>query len=481
MHQKPQIPFMKKTRLATLGTFVAFNLLSCSTTKQEETERTMAFTGATGEVKLMTVDPGHFHAALVQKTMYDQVHPTVHVYAPDAADVQDHLSRLEGYNQRAESPTAWQLEVYKGPDFFERMLQQKPGNVVVLAGNNQKKTDYIKASVEAGLHVLADKPMAIDTDDFAQLQEAFALAEQNNVLLYDIMTERFEISTLLQKEFSQLPAVFGQLQKGTPQDPAITKESVHHFFKFVSGSPIKRPAWFFDVTQQGEGIVDVTTHLVDLVQWAAFPEQKINYQNDIRITNARRWPTTLTPAQFRRVTHLSAHPAYLAPNLGPDSALSVFANGEINYTLKDVHAKVSVIWNYEAPAGAGDTHFSVMKGSKANLVIRQGKEQQYKPELYIEPVPGADLAAFEREVQTGVATIAAKYPGVGVERQGNSWRVLIPAEYHNGHEAHFGQVTERFLQYLTAGKLPDWEVPNMLAKYYTTTRALEMAKQEQAK
>lgn len=472
---------MKKTTFATLGTYMVFNLLSCSTTKQEETDNVMAFTGATGEVKLMTVDPGHFHSALVQKTMFDQVHPTVHVFAPAGGDVQDHLNRLEGYNQRAENPTSWKMEVYEGPDFFEQMLEQKPGNVVVLAGNNQKKTDYIKASVEAGLHVLADKPMAIDTEGFEQLKEAFAIAERNNVLLYDIMTERHEITSMLQKEFSQLPAVFGQLQKGTPQDPAVTKESVHHVFKFVSGNPIKRPAWFFDVTQQGEGIVDVTTHLVDLVQWAAFPEQKINYQNDVRIINARRWPTSLTPAQFRRVTHLTSHPAYLAPNLGPDSLLNVFSNGEINYTLKDVHAKVSVIWNFEAPEGAGDTHFSVMKGSKANLVIRQGEEQQYKPELYLEPVPGADLAAFEQEVQAGVGALAVKYPGISVERQGDIWHVLIPAEYHNGHEAHFGQVAEKFLQYLTAGELPAWEVPNMLAKYYTTTKALEMAKQNQPK
>jgi predicted dehydrogenase len=466
---------------ATAVSLITAGLLACSSTKQEETEKTMAFTGEAGEVRLMTVDPGHFHAALVQKTMYNQVHPMVHVFAPEGGDVQDHLNRIEGYNKRADSPTSWQMEVYTGPDFFQKMLDEQPGNVVVLAGNNQKKTDYIKASVNAGLHVLADKPMAIDTDDFEQLKEAFAIAGQNNVLLYDIMTERYEITSMLQKEFSQLPALFGQLQKGTPEDPAVTKESVHHFFKYVSGSPIKRPAWFFDVTQQGEGIVDVTTHLVDLVQWACFPEQKINYQNDIRLINARRWPTSLSPAQFRRVTHLQSHPDYLAPTLGPDSMLNVFANGEINYTLKGVHAKVSVIWNYEAPEGAGDTHYSIMKGSKANLVIRQGAEQKYKPELYIEPVPGADLAAFEQELQTGVAALAAKFPGIGMERQGSIWRVTVPAEYHNGHEAHFGQVTERFLQYLTAGKLPDWEVPNMLAKYYTTTRALEMAKQGQAK
>ena len=48
----------------------------------------------------------------------------------------------------------------------------------------------------------------------------------------------------------------------------------------------------------------------------------------------------------------------------------------------------------------------------------------------------------------------------------------IPAKYRVGHEAHFGQVTEHFLDYLKEGKLPDWEVPNMLAKYYTTTSAL---------
>jgi hypothetical protein len=41
------------------------------------------FTGAEGEVHLITLDPGHFHAALVQKSMYPQVCPIVHVYAPE--------------------------------------------------------------------------------------------------------------------------------------------------------------------------------------------------------------------------------------------------------------------------------------------------------------------------------------------------------------------------------------------------------------
>ena len=44
-------------------------VFSCqpSTEKKETTEMSKEkFTGAKGEVKIMTLDPGHFHAALVQ-------------------------------------------------------------------------------------------------------------------------------------------------------------------------------------------------------------------------------------------------------------------------------------------------------------------------------------------------------------------------------------------------------------------------------
>ena len=194
--------------------------------------------------RLMTLDPGHFHAALVQKMMLDEVDSVVYVFAPEGSDVQDHLARIKGFNTRAEDPTNWVEEVYYGPDFFEKMIEQKPGNIMVVSGNNAKKTDYIKNTVQAGINVLADKPMVITADKFDMLVEAFDLAKQNDVLLYDIMTERYEITTMIQKAMSQEQEVFGTLEKGTLENPAVTKESVHHFFKYVSGSPIKRPAWF---------------------------------------------------------------------------------------------------------------------------------------------------------------------------------------------------------------------------------------------
>jgi len=427
------------------------------------------------EVQLITLAPGHFHAALVQKTSYPQVCKDVFVYAPEGNELKDHLKRIEGYNTRAESPTAWAQIVYTGPDFLEKMLSEKKGNVMITAGNNGQKTAYLKAALSAGLHVLADKPMAITVDNFNMLSECFEIARKNGVLLYDIMTERFEITTILQKEFSMIPGVYGEQLLGTPDNPGILKESVHHFLKTVSGSPLIRPAWFFDVEQQGNGIVDVTTHLVDLVMWGCFPGQSIDYKKDVELIDANRWTTPISRAEFQKVTGMDVFPDYLKKDLR-DDVLHVYSNGDMTFKIKGVCAKLGVIWNYSFPEGGGDTHYSVMKGSKSHLIIEQGKAQGYKPVLTIKAVKGVDL---EKELSEAIKTIAAKYPGVALlKQQEGVWTVDIPASYHNGHEAHFGQVTENFLKFLAEGALPEWEVPNMITKYYITTHTLELAKKK---
>lgn len=427
-------------------------------------------------VRILTLDPGHFHAALVQKSMYDQVDTLVHVYAPEGPDLQLHLGRINGFNSRTDAPTKWNEAVYTGTDFFEKMIEEKAGNVVVLSGNNLKKTEYISRSLNAGLNVLADKPMIIDAKDFETLKQSFETAGKNKLLLYDIMTERYEITTMLQREFSLLPDVFGTLEEGTPDNPSVTKESIHHFFKYVSGSILTRPPWFMDVSQQGEGIVDVTTHLVDLVQWECFPDQIIDYQKDIQINKAVRSATSMTLGEFKAITKLTGFPDYMKKDVEQDSILNIYSNGEIHYKLKNVHAKVSVIWNYQAPAGAGDTHYSIMRGTKANLIIKQGAEQQYKPALYIQSLDKRD--DVESIINAQIEKLQSTYPGIGVVKAGDLWEVTIPEKYKEGHEAHFGRVMEKFLEYLEKGNMPRWEVPNMLARYYTTTKAQELARQK---
>jgi predicted dehydrogenase len=315
--------------------------------------------------------------------------------------------------------------------------------------------------------------MAIDTEDFGKLLACFETAKQNSVTLYDIMTERFEITSILQKEFSLIPNLYGEQLPGTPDDPAVVKESVHHFAKTVSGTTLQRPPWYFDVKQQGEGITDVATHLVDLVQWTLFPNQIIDYQQDIDLIDAKHWTTPLSNSQFKEVTGYGDFPDYLADHISNDS-LYVYSNGEILYSIKGVHAKVSVIWNYVYPEGGGDTHFSSMKGSRATLSIRQGAAQNYIPRLFI-----ALNGSTENDLYDAVQLVAQKYPGIELKQADHTeWEITIPDTYRNGHEAHFAQVTENFLTYIQTG-LPQWEVPNMIAKYYVTTRALEIAQQSE--
>ncbi|HEY1869680.1 MAG TPA: putative oxidoreductase C-terminal domain-containing protein, partial [Chitinophagaceae bacterium] len=376
-------------------------------------------------------------------------------------------------NSRIEDPTHWKEEVYAGNDFFEKMIKEKKGNVVVLSGNNEKKSEYILQSLQNGFNVLADKPMAIDSNGFQQLKQAFDVAQKNNLLLYDIMTERFEITTILQRELSMMPEIFGELQTGTENDPSVVKENTHYFYKYVSGNVVTRPPWFFDVSQQGEGIVDVMTHLVDLVQWECFPGQSIDYTKDIRVNSAKHWTTDLGLSEFKTLTAVDRFPSYLKPNVVNDTMLKIFSNGEIDYTLKGVHVKTTTVWNYRSEKNTGDLYYALMKGTKSNLIIRQGEEEKYQPTLYIEPIE--NNKEYENALMEKLKAIQSKYPGVDLKKNDKGWLVIIPQQYKEGHEEHFARVTKNFLSYLKNKNMPSWEIPGMLAKYYTTTKALELA------
>ena len=427
-------------------------------------------------VRLITLDPGHFHAALVQKSMYADIDSVVSVYAPAGPDVQSHLDKINAYNTRPKDPTHWVEHVYTGPDYLQKMIADKAGNTVILAGNNREKTTYIMQSLQAGFNVLGDKPMVIDDSAFGLLRQAFDTATAHRHILYDIMTERYEITSILQRELAALPAVYGTQEKGSPAHPGIVASSVHRWYKYVSGNALTRPAWFFDVSQQGEGIVDVMTHLVDLVQWAAFPDQTLDYTKDIRVDGARHWTTDLTLSQFKTITRLDTFPDFLRKTLtgAGDTVLKVYADGEIDYRLKDVYVRTTATWTYKAPTGADDTYASAMRGSKASLLIVQDSAQQYHSTLYIEPV--SKDPSYEQTLTTGFAGLQAKYPGIALKKEGTRWEVVIPDSYKEGHEAHFARVTQKFLEYVKNNDMPAWEVPNMIAKYYTTTKGLALAR-----
>jgi predicted dehydrogenase len=421
------------------------------------------------EISLMVVDPGHFHAALVQKEMYPNLSPEVQVYAPVGPDLVDYLMRIARFNSRKAQPTHWRLEVHACPDFLERMRHERNGNVAIFSGRNRGKVQQISAAIDAGINVLADKPLIIRREDLPVLEAALNAADERGLVLYDMSAARQQTITGLTRLLRDDPEVFGEPVAGTRSAPGVTATSVHHIMKQVAGVPNLRPPWFFDIAQQGESLADVGTHLVDRVHSTLFPEQAIDYRTEISLYAASRWPTIVNSAQFRQVTGEAGWPTYLEPSVRAD-ALDYFCNTRVHYEIRGVHVSLETRWNWEAEVG-DDTHTACYRGNRAQLELRQGAAEEYRSELYVVPV--ADIAAaLERRIMA----LQTAYPGLGLAKLGREWRVTVPDALRIGHEAHFAQLTRHFLDHVEhRHPLSAWEKPNTLAKYYVCTEGVAMS------
>lgn len=427
-------------------------------------------------LRLMTLEPGHFHAALLQKEMQPDLAPQVDVYATPAPDLAAHLARIAQFNTRTNHPTRWQEQVHTNRDPLALMLAERPGQVVIVAGNNRAKIDHLQAIVGAGLHVLADKPWIIEPADFPKLAATLATAETNRVVAYDAMTQRFEITCRLPRELVNTPGIFGELITGSATDPAVEMTSRHYLLKQVAGVPLLRPPWYFDLHQQGEALADVGTHLADLVPWTIFPDQALNYRTDIQLVAATRWPTPITLAEFQLVTGTPAFPDYLQPAVHAGT-LDYYANNSVTYQLRRKYIRLKVEWGFAPPPGSKDAEFARFRGTLSRIEVRQGTAENYLAQVYIIPNPAESRAAIGQALAAKVAELQTTFPGLAVLDQDDRWELQIPEALRIGHEAHFARLTRQFLDYVHHPEsLPAWEKPNLLAKYYLTTAGLELAR-----
>jgi len=344
--------------------------------------------------------------------------------------------------------------------------------VVVMAGHNGGKIGKIHASLEAGLNVLVDKPWIIDARDFPALESALALADQKGLIAYDLMTERYEITRIVQRALVNDPAVFGQVVPADPEHPAVFMENVHTIYNTVNGVPSLRPPFFFDIHDQGVGLTDVGTHLVDLVQWTLFPNQAISYQDDIKVQRGQRWSTPITAAQFQKVTGgAAAFPSALAPYVQGDR-LDYQCNNQVDYTIRGVQVRLKTVWVWEPRAG-DDPPQAFFRGTKARVELR---ETNHRPEVFVVPSDPGQSAAVTEAVRRRIANLAESYPGLGTETAGSDVLISIPDGLRQGLGAHLGQVAAEFLTYRRSPKsMPAWERPNMLAKYFVTTTGAKIS------
>jgi len=419
---------------------------------------------------LVVVDPGHFHATLVQQQMYPGLSALVRVYAPLSPDLIDYLSRIARYNRRPQAATDWRLDVHAGCDFLDRMRDEPPGGVAIFSGRNRGKIERIIAALETGLHVLADKPAIIEPVDLPRLDAALILANERRLVLADMMTGRHNTLVQLLRALRSDPEVFGDPVPGTRDEPGVVLSGVHYLRKVVAGLPNPRPAWYFDITEQGEGLADTGVHLADRVHETLFPEQSLDWQRDIEILTASRWPTVVSLVQFRELTGESGWPEDLAPWIRGDG-LEYFCNGRVDYRVRGIHVRLEVRWDWQAAQG-DDTHHALYRGTRCRLAVRQGPAEQFRPELYV--LPDDDIGAA---LQRWIEALQPSYPGIAVEALGSEWRIMIPASLRITHDAAFAAFTHRFLAHVAdPASLPPRARANLLAKYQVTIGAVALSR-----
>ena len=416
---------------------------------------------------LVILNPGHFHAALTLRERHALIDDDIHVFAEDGPDVDNFVRLVHAFNVRPVNPTRWTLYVYRGADYLEKLLAQRPGEVVIIAGRNNEKLPLIHLLHAQGFLILGDKPWLIESGQVGLLREVTSAAP----LAMDIMTERHEIANRLQKALMQQAGLFGELRVDGDQ-PAIAIRSVHHLYKMVNGRPLQRPAWYFDPAAQGEGITDVTTHLVDLVQWMTGERTRINYERDVDQLAARQWRTDIPRNIFSRITGLEDFPEILRDQV-VDGALQYLCNAALSYRLRGIPVEIETLWGLEEPQGGGDLHRAILRGSKADLIVDQGPETGFQTTLTVNPVDSG--GAYAKVLRDAVDRMQEEFPGLGFEPAGTGFRITIPKALRTTHELHFAAVLQTFLTYLDEGAWPDNLGPDLDTKYTLLARALELS------
>src|SRR5207249_4102750 len=326
-------------------------------------------------------EPGHFHAALTLGTPHPNVREEIFVYAPPGAELDDFLALIDAFNRRAENPTAWKPVVRAGDRSLERLIADRPGDVVILAGRNDRKMAMMRRLHDAGFHILADKPWLAGPDGLDDLRHTLS----GGPLAVEIMTGRHDSTSRLTRKLAGETEVFGGFDEDKEGQPAIEISGVHHLEKTVNGAPLRRPPWFFDVRVQGDGIADIPTHMVDQAQRLIGAALRHGSEPvALELLEARRWATPVPRELFARVTGQPDFPPELHEWV-TRSELAYLGNARLSFVTGGIRVALDTRWDLSAPDRGGDTHHSVIRGTRAEIRVDQDAATGFRRRLSVVP------------------------------------------------------------------------------------------------
>jgi predicted dehydrogenase len=380
-------------------------------------------------------------------------------------ELDDFLTLVEAFNRRTEEPTSWRPEVRTSDHPLDHLIAEHPGHIVILAGKNNRKMAAMRRLHDAGFHVLADKPWMADASGLADLRHTLA----GGPLAVEMMTGRHDITSILTRKLVRERDGFGDFDVDSAT-PTIEISGVHHLEKSVNGRPLRRPAWYFDVRVQGGGLADIPTHMVDQVQ------RLVAAPSRMELITARTWATQVPLALFARVTGHSVFPPELS-HLVDGENLAYRANAELAFRLGAVSAALDTRWDLSTPPGGGDTHRSVIRGTRAEILVEQDAGTRFRRRLSV--VPRGEGDRVRGALANAVAAWQETYPGVDVGAAGSACEIRVPPALDVGHERHFPLMLAEFLSLVEGGRRPVEVASATLAKYTLLSEAAAAARGEE--
>ena len=168
------------------------------------------------------------------------------------------------------------------------------------------------------------------------------------------------------------------------------------------------------------------------------------------------------------------------PNVSGDRLLYA-GNGTATVRLRGVHVRLTALWDYEPPPGGGDTHEAVARGTVGRVEVRPGRRRTGRSCRSWPPTrPGTRRCWLPSAAAARGGRGSS--PGCRPATSATAVHVEVPDHLRVGHEAHFAAVVREFAHYFhNPRQVPAWERPNLLTKYYLTTRATEIARAKQGR
>ena len=394
----------------------------------------------------MVLEPSHPNAALPFARRQPRLGDEVHVFSRGGPGLRNFESMLAHFNERDTAPTNWQLVVHRDGPPLEHLLEVRPGDFAVVAGRYDDTLARVAALHRAGVPALANQPWLVAEPGLPRLRQVTSGAP----LSMEMTPARFDALATLRQRIVRSESLFGGLESRDSEGPAIEIGALYHLHRSVGERVIRRPAWHFDPTVSGDGIAGGLAHLVDKVQSLVGADRLRRFDSDANLLRARRWRTEVPLDVYRQSTGELEFPEAVLGDVHAD-VLSLDCNARLDFTLDEVTARTRVEWRVTEPEYGGSLRHEIVRGRRADLVLRQNRSSEFQPQLLYRPKHARELPQL---LDDALAAWQAEFPGAKAVATPAGIEVSAGERTNEGLEHALAAVMADYLERLSAAEWP---------------------------